>query len=55
MKDSKCSICKTELDEIVVSKKSDLVWSQFDPKEAKRDIDDPTIYYEDSKAKTAGM
>jgi len=27
MNDPKCSICKTELEEIVVSKESDLVWS----------------------------
>jgi len=55
MNDKKCSICKTELDKIVVSKNMDLVWADFNPKDAIQDKEDPSIFYEDSKAKAAGM
>ena len=30
LKDNKCSICKTELDEIVISNKKDLTWEEFE-------------------------
>lgn len=39
----------------MVSKELDLVWADFDPKEAIPDREDPSIFYEDSKAKAAGM
>lgn len=60
MKDNKCSICKTELEEIVISKDWDLTWKQFEETgksepRTLRDREDPSIYYEDGKAKGAGM
>jgi len=32
MNDKHCSICKTELDEIVVASKKDLTWDEFERK-----------------------
>jgi hypothetical protein len=55
MEDKKCSICKTELDSIIVSNDNALKWSEFEPEDAIQDKEDPTIYYEDTKAKAAGM
>ena len=34
MDDPKCSICKTELEQIVVSNESDLIWEDLNPKDA---------------------
>jgi hypothetical protein len=55
MDDSKCSICKTDLESVIVSKEMGLVWADFNPKESIQDREDPSIFYEDSKAKAAGM
>ena len=33
----------------------ELVWADFNPKESIQDREDPSIFYEDSKAKAAGM
>jgi len=55
MDDSKCSICKTDLDKVIVSKEISLVWADFNPKDAIQDKEDPSIYYEDTKAKAAGL
>ena len=60
IKDHKCSICKTELDEIVISQDKNLTWKEFEEKKPAhpnnlKDKQDPTIYYEDHKAKAAGM
>ena len=38
-----------------MSKDLELVWTDFNPKDAIRDKEDPTIFYEDSKAKSAGL
>ena len=60
LKDNKCSICKTELEEIVISQNKNLTWDEFEemkpglPNHLK-DKEDPTIFYEDNKAKGAGM
>lgn len=55
MDDSKCSICKTDLDKVIVSKEIRLVWADFNPRDAIQDKEDPSIYYEDTKAKAAGL
>ena len=58
MEDDKCSICKTECDEIVVSANKNLTWNEFErrwKKKAITDKEDDTIYYEDVKAKAEGM
>jgi len=55
MDDKKCSICKTELDSIIVSNDLALTWNDFTPEDSIQDKEDPSIYYEDSKAKAAGM
>ena len=34
MKDKKCSICKTELESIVISKDNSLTWDEFEPEDA---------------------
>ena len=60
MKDNKCSICKSDLEEIVISMNKNLTWDDFEetkdglPNHLKDKID-PSIYYEDNKAKGAGM
>ena len=58
MDDEHCSICKNEMEEIVVSSNKDLTWEQFEWKVKKNSIqdkEDDTIYYEDIKAKAEGM
>ena len=55
MDDTHCPICKADLDQIVISKNMDLTWDEFDPDDCIPDKEDDTIFYEDSKAKTAGM
>lgn len=55
MADNHCSICKAECDEIVVSNDMQLVWDDFEPADAIQDKEDKSIYYEDTKAKAAGM
>jgi len=39
----------------VISNKQDLTWEQFDAEDCLQDKEDDTIFYEDSKAKAAGM
>ena len=55
MKDKKCSICKTELLEIVVSSDMSITWDQVAEKDFISDKEDSSIFYEDNKAKAAGM
>ena len=57
MKDDKCSICKAVLDEVIVSKEKYLTWDDFEDKKntLQYDREDQTIFYEDGKAKGAGM
>jgi len=55
MNDKNCSICKTELEEIVISKDMESNWENVDLEDCIQDKEDKTIYYEDAKAKGAGM
>lgn len=55
LEETKCSICKQELDEIVISNDATLTWDEFNPKDAIQDKEDETVYYEDTRAKAAGM
>jgi len=58
MEDNKCSICKTELDEIVVASGKDLTWNDFERtmrRKALVDKEDAGIFYESPQAKAAGM
>jgi len=56
LKQRYCTICKTELEEIVISESKGLTWDEFQksPK-AMQDKVDPTIYYETPKAKAASL
>ena len=40
MKDSKCSICKTDLEEILISKNKTITWQEFEKKWRKKAIED---------------
>ena len=40
MKDEKCSICKTDLDEVVITKNKDLEWHEFERRGRKKAIED---------------
>ena len=58
MKDMKCSMCKTELDEIVIASDQDLTWDDFEDTlkhKALGDKEDENIYYVSPQAKAAGM
>lgn len=55
MDDNKCSICKTELEQVVVSSDFEMTWDDFDEDECIVDREDDTIFYVDNKAKSAGM
>jgi len=51
--DKKCSICKTELDEIIVTNNKSLTWSEFDKKLRKKaieDEEDDSIFYDNKQA-----
>jgi hypothetical protein len=51
MKDEKCSICKAELEEILISKNKSITWAEFEKrwrKKAIEDSEDSSILY-DSK------
>jgi len=52
--DTKCTICKADLDEIVISSNKDLTWDEFDGKQKKKaykDKEDETVYYDGVQAK----
>ena len=58
LEDIKCSICKTELEEIVISQNKSLTWEEFEDElreKALVDREDKGIFYEDPRAKAAGM
>jgi E3 ubiquitin-protein ligase ZNF598 len=58
MKDLKCSICKAELEEILVTKNKQITWEEFNNKlrkKAIRDEEDRSIFYDSEKAWSAGM
>lgn len=55
MDDRNCSLCKANLEEIVVSNDLSLIWEEFEPKDALQDKEDKSIYYSDSKAKALGI
>lgn len=45
MDDKKCSICKTEMEEIIISNDHTLTWNDFEPSDFIADKEDPNIYY----------
>lgn len=45
MDDKKCSICKTEMEEIIISNDQTLTWNDFEPLDFIADKEDPNIYY----------
>lgn len=51
----KCSICKQELEEIIISNDASLTWDDVDLENAIPDKEDDTIFYEDARARAAGM
>lgn len=58
MEDKKCPYCKTELEEILVTKNKTLTWEEFErkfKKKAIQDTEDPAIMYMDKMAVSAGM
>ena len=55
MDDKSCSICKTDCDEIVISRDPELLWEDVCDKQMIKDKEDAHIFYEDAKARTAGM
>ena len=58
MDDKHCPLCKTELEEIVVSQDRDLTWDHFErrvKKSCEVDRVDETIYYQDRNCKNEGM
>lgn len=56
MKDKKCSMCKTELDEILITNDASFTWADFDESgDYIQDKEDETVYYEDANAKRKGM
>ena len=55
MDDNKCSICKTDLEEIVISSDKELEWEACAKKKMLRDKEDNDVYYEDGKAKASSM
>lgn len=55
MDDNKCSICKAECEELVVSSNKELQWSEVKSKRLLQDREDADIYYEDTKAKASSM
>ncbi len=58
MDDKNCTLCKKELEEIVVTQDRSLTWSRFD-KTVRHDCDndrkDDTIHYTDRQSKIEGM
>jgi len=55
MKDKKCSMCKTELEEILITSDPAFMWSDFDDSEYIQDKEDESVYYVDGNAKHKGM
>lgn len=57
MKDKKCSICKTELEEVLVTSNKALTWAEFEKrlrKKAIEDEEDNSIMYDSKQAQAAG-
>lgn len=58
MKDNHCPICKTDLDEILIGEDQSLTFERFKKelqKTCANDKEDSNIYYENGKAKAAGL
>jgi hypothetical protein len=57
MEDKKCSICKTELEEVLVTSNKALTWAEFEKrwrKKAIEDEEDNSIMYDNKQAQAAG-
>jgi hypothetical protein len=57
MKDNKCPFCKTDLEEILVTKNKQLTWAEFESKWRKKaivDAEDDSILYDNKEAALAG-
>jgi len=55
MDDKHCSICKTELEEMIISQDLELEWENIDLEDCIQDKEDKTIFFEDAKAKGTAM
>ena len=58
MNDKTCSLCKQELDEIVITGNRGLTWEEFDENvryDCDQDRQDESIYYTDRASKIEGM
>jgi len=58
MDDQKCALCKTELEEVVITSDRGLTWANFDKNlrnECDKDRVDETIFYRDRPSKIEGM
>ena len=58
MDDKNCTLCKTELEEIVITKNTELTWEEFDNDvrhECDNDRTDESIHYTDRASKIEGM
>lgn len=54
MEDEQCPICKTELEEVVITDDWELDWAHFEKKLRRKcedDEEDESIYYHNSEAK----
>ena len=48
-------MCKTELEEILITNDASFTWTDFDESEYEQDKEDETVYYTDGNAKRKGM
>jgi hypothetical protein len=58
LEDEQCPICKTDLDEIVISEDKSLTWAFFNKKvknKCDEDPEDDTVYYHNDEAKQASL
>ena len=58
LEDEQCSICKADLDEIVITDDKDMTWKFFNSKlkrKCEEDPEDDTIYFHNENAKKASL
>ena len=58
LNDKKCTLCKQELEEVVITQDKKLTWNSFDKKvrdECDQDKEDESIFYHDRASKIEGM
>lgn len=58
MQDTKCPICKTELEEVLVTNNKALTWAEFEKRWRKKAIEDEeesSILYDNKQAQAVGM